>query len=98
MWILKNPTRLLSSLDQLYARTATAVKRFVFLTLYTSIPHNLLTSGINNLVHNSFRKKDGSVRNTHIKVTKAKGCFTHDINGGGNGMYIADMQNDIIFN
>ena len=41
-------------------------------------------------MHNAFRKKDESVRYTHIKVTRAKGHFTHDINGGGDGMYTAD--------
>ena len=35
-------------------------------------------------------ERDRSVRYTHIKVTRAKGYFTHDINGGGNGMYTAD--------
>ena len=43
-----------------------------------------------SLIHNAFRKKDGSVRYTHIKVTRAKGYFTHDINGGGDNMYTAD--------
>ena len=64
--------------------------RLNFSTLYTSIPHDLLKSRISNLVHNAFRKKDGSVRYTHIKVTRAKGYFTHDINGGGDNMYTAD--------
>ena len=41
-------------------------------------------------MHNAFRKKDESVRYTHIKVTRAKPYFTHDINGGRNGMYTAD--------
>ena len=91
MWILKNSTSLLSSsLDQLDVRTATSVQTFDFSTLYTSIPHDLLKSRISNLVHNTFRKKDGSVRYTHIKVTRAKGYFTHDINGGGDRMYPAD--------
>ena len=90
MWILKNSTSLLSSLDQLDVRTATSVQTFDFSTLYTSIPHYLLKSRISNLVHNAFRKKDGSVRYTHIKVTRAKGYFTHDINGGGDNMYTAD--------
>ena len=90
MWILKNSTRLLSSLDQLDVRAATLVQTFDFSTLYTSIPHDLLKSGISNLVHNAFRKKDGSVRYTHTKATREKGCFTHDINGGGDGMYTAD--------
>ena len=90
MWILKNSTSLLSSLDQLDVHTATSVQTFDFSTLYTSIPHDLLKSRISNLVHNAFRKKDGSVRYTHIKVTRAKGYFTHDINGGGDNMYTAD--------
>ena len=90
MWILKNSTSLLSSLDQLDVRTATSVQTFDFSTHYTSIPHDLLKSRISNLVHNAFRKKDGSVRYTHIKVTRAKGYFTHDINGSGDNMYTAD--------
>ena len=90
VWILKNSTSLLSSLDQLDVRTATSVQTFDFSTLYTSIPHDLLKSRISNLVHNAFRKKDGSVRYIHIKVTRAQGYFTHDINGGGDNMYTAD--------
>ena len=92
MWILKNSTSLLSSLD---VRTATSVQTFDFLTLYTSIPHSLLKSRISNLVHNAFRKKDGSVRYTHIIVRRTKGYFIHDTNGGGDNMYTADnMQNN----
>ena len=53
-------------------------------TLYTSIPHDLLKSRISNLVHNHIKSY------THIKVTRAKGYFTHDINGGGDNMYTAD--------
>ena len=49
-----------------------------------------MKSRISNLVHNAFRKKDGSVRYTHIKGTRAKGYFTHDINSGGDAMYTAD--------
>ena len=48
------------------------------------------------LVHNAFRKKDRSVRYTHIKVTRAKGYFTHDINGGGDSMYTVDNVCKII--
>ena len=86
MWILKNSTSLLSSLDQLDVCTATSVQTFDFSTIYLSIPHDLLKSRISNLVHNVFRKKDGSVRYTHIKVTKAQGYFTH----AGGDMYTAD--------
>ena len=91
MSILKNSTSLLSSLNQLDVHIATSVQTFDFSTLYTSIPQDLLKSRISNLVHNAFRKKDRSIRYTHIKVTRAnaKGYFTHDINGGRN-MYTAD--------
>ena len=90
MWIPKNSTSLLSSLHQLDVHTATSVQTFDFSTLYTSIPNDLLKSRISNLVHNAFRKKDGSVRYTHIKVTRAQGYFTHDIDGSGDNMYTAD--------
>ena len=49
MWILKNSTSLLSSLDQLDVRTATSVQTVDFSTLYTSIPHDLLKSKISIL-------------------------------------------------
>ena len=81
---------MLSSIDQLDVRTAASVQTFDFSTLYISIPHDLLKSRISNLVHNAFREKDGSVRYTHIKVTRAQGYFTHDINGCGDNMYTAD--------
>ena len=90
MWIPKNSASLLSSLDPLDVCIATSVQTFDFSTLYTSIPHDLLKSGISDIVHSAFRKKDGSVRYTHIKVTRAKGYFTDDINGGRDIMYIAD--------
>ena len=58
--------------------------------------HYNLKSRISNLVHNAFRKKDGSVRYTHIKLTRAKGYFTHDINGGGDNMFTADSICEMI--
>ena len=63
---------------------------FDFSIIYTSIPHNLLKSSISNLVHSAFRKKDGSVRYTHIKVTRSKGYFTHGVNGGGDNRHTAE--------
>ena len=83
-------TKVLSTIKGGLVRTATSVQTFDFSTLYTSIPHDLLKSRISDLVHNAFVKKDGSVRYTHIKAIRAKGYFTHDINGGGNGIYTAD--------
>ena len=102
MQILKNSTSLLSSLDQLNVCTAMSIQTLDFSTLYTSIPHDLLKSRISNLVHNAFRKEDGSVRYTNIKVARAQSYFTHDINGSGDNMYTAEkickMIEFLIFN
>ena len=89
MWILKNSTSLLSSLDQFDVRIATSVQTFDFTKFYISIPHDLLKSRVSNLVHNAFRKRDRSIRYTHIKVTRSEGYLTHDINSAGDNMYAA---------
>ena len=72
MWIVKNSSSLLSSLDQLDVRTATSVQTYDFSTLDTSIPHNLLKSRITALVLNSFKRRYGNNRYTHIKITSGR--------------------------
>ena len=67
VWILKNSTSLLSSLEKLDVRYAKSVQTFDFSTLYTSIPHDLFESRISTIIQNSFKKKDGSIRHTYIK-------------------------------
>ena len=89
MWIVKNSTSLLSSLDQLDVRTATSVQTYDFSTLYTSVLHNLLKSRITTLTHNSFKKRNGSNRYTHIKITSGKGYSIDTINPGGDNLYTA---------
>ena len=91
MWIVKNSTSLLSSLDQLDVRTATSIQTYDFSTLYTSIPQNLLKSRITALVHNSLKRRDGSNRYTHIKIRSGKGYFIDTINPGGGNLYTADQ-------
>ena len=91
MWIVKTSTSLWSSLDQLDVRTATSVQTYDFSTLYTSIPHNLLKSRITALIHNSFKRRNGSNRSTHIKITSGKGYFIDTINPGGDNLYTADQ-------
>ena len=91
MWIVKNSTSLLSSLDQWDVRTATSVQTYDFSTLYTSIPHNLLHSRITALVNNSFKRRDGSNRYTHIKITSGKGYFIDTISPSGDNLYTADQ-------
>ena len=86
-----NSTSLLSSLDQLNVRTATSVQTYDFSTLYTSIPYNLLKSRITALIHNSFKRRNGSNRYTHIKIMSGKGYFIETINPGGDNLYTADQ-------
>ena len=74
MWIVKNSTSLLSSLDQLDVRTATSVQTYDFSTLYTSIPHNLLRSRFTALIHNSFNKRrNGSTDKPTSKLRVERG-------------------------
>ena len=60
MWILKNSTNLLSSLGHLGVHKATSIQTFDFSTLYTSIPHDLLKSRMNNIINNAFKHKNGA--------------------------------------
>ena len=78
MWILKNSTNLLSPLDHLGVYRAPSVQTFHFSTLYTSIPHDLLKSRMNNIINNVFKHKNGATQYTHIKVCRNKSYFTSD--------------------
>ena len=66
-------------------------RHVTFLTLYTPIPHNLQKSPITTLVHNSFKRRNGSNRYTHIKITGEKGYFIDTINPGGDNLYTTDQ-------
>ena len=78
MWILKNSTNLLSPLGHLGVHRATSIQTFDFSTPYTSIPHDLLKSRMNNIIDNAFKHKNGATRYTYIKVGRNKSCFTSD--------------------
>ena len=65
--------------------------RHDFSTLYTSIPHNLLKFRITALIHNSFKRRKGSNRYIHVKITSGKGYFINTINAGGDNLYTADQ-------
>ena len=84
MWILKNSTNLLSSLGHLGVHRATSIQTFDFSTLYTSIPHDLLKSRMNNIINNAFEHKNRAARYNHIKVGRNKSYFTSDPLSGDN--------------
>ena len=62
--IVRNSTSLLSSLDQLYVRTATSVQTYDSLALYTSIPHNLLKSQI-TVLYTTHSRREMEVTDVH---------------------------------
>ena len=82
MWILQNCTNLLSSLSYLEVHRATSIQTFDFSTLYTSVPHDLLKSRMNNLRNDAFKHKNGAAGYTHIEVGRNESYFTSDpLNG-----------------
>ena len=97
MWILKNSTNLLSSLGHLGVHKATSIPTFDFSTLYSSIPHDLLKSRMNNIINNAFKHKNGATRYTHIKVGRNKSYFTSDSLNGDNKYTANDICKMIEF-
>ena len=97
VWILKNSTNLLSSLGHLRVYRATSIQTFNFSTLYTSIPHDLRMSRMNNIINNAFKHKNGATRYTHIKVGKIKSYFTSDPLNGDNKYTANDICKMIEF-
>ena len=65
---------------------------FDFSTLYTSIPHDLHKSRMNNIIHNAFKHKHGATRYTCIKVGKNKSYFTSDLLNGDNKYTANDIR------
>ena len=97
MWILKNSTNLLSSLGHLGVHKATSIQTFDFSTLYTSIPHDLLKSRMNNIINNAFKHKNGATQYTHIKVGRNKSHLTSDPLNGDNKYTANDICKMIEF-
>ena len=97
MWILKNSTNLLSSLGHLGVHRATSIQTFDFSTLYTSIPHDLLKSRMNNIINNAFKHKNGVTRYTLIKVGRNRSYFTSDPFNGDNKYTANDICKMIEF-
>ena len=97
MWILKNSTNLLSLLGHLGVHRAPSLQTFDFSTLYTSIPHDLLKSRMNNIINNAFKHKNGATRYTHIKVARNKSYFTSDPLNGDNKYTASDICKMIEF-
>ena len=97
MCIFKNCTNLLSSLAHLGVRKATSIQTFDFSTLYTSIPHDLLQSRMNNIISNAFKQKNGATRYTHIEVGRNKSYFTNDPLHGDNKYIAGDICKMIEF-
>ena len=50
-----------------------------------------MLSRIPTLVNNSFKRRDGSNRYIHIKITDGNGYFVDTINPGGDNLYTGDQ-------
>ena len=87
----------MSSLGHLGVHRATSIQTFDFSTLYTSIPHDLLKSRMNNIINNAFEYKNGATRYTHIKVGRNKSYFTSDPLNGDNKYTANDICKMIEF-
>ena len=88
---------MMSSLGHLGVHKATSIQTFDFSTLYTSIPHDLLKSRMNNIINNAFKHKNGATRYTHIKVGRNKSYFTSDPLNGDNKYTANDICKMIEF-
>ena len=97
MWILKNSTNLLPSLGHLGVYRAASIQTFDFSTLYTSIPHDLLKSRMNNIINNALKHKNEATRYIHIKIGRNKSYFTSDALNGGNKYTVNDICKMIQF-
>ena len=86
-----------NTLGHLGVHRPTSIQRFDFSTLYTSIPHDLLKSRINNIINNVFKHKNGATRYTHIKVGRNKSYFTSDPLNGDNKYTASDIYKMIEF-
>ena len=97
MCIFKNSTNLLSSLAHLGVHKATSIQTFDFPMMYTSIPHDLLKSRMNNIINNAFKHKNAATQYTHIKVGRNKSYFTNDPLNGDNKYNANDICKMIEF-
>ena len=59
MWILKNFTNLLSSLDQLGVHKVPAVQTFDFSIFYTFVSHDLPMSHMDDIIITALKHKNG---------------------------------------
>ena len=58
--------------------------------MYTSFPHDLLKSYMNNIINNAFKHNNGATRYTHIKFGRNKSYFTNNSINGDNKYTASD--------
>ena len=88
----KDSTKLLWSLAHLGGYKATSIQTFKFSILYTSIPHDLLKSCMNNIINNALWHKNGAARYCHIEVGRDKSYFANDPLGVDNKYTASDIS------
>jgi hypothetical protein len=85
MWILKNSQDLLDNLKSRSFSQVSSIKTFDFLTLYTTLPHDVSKTSLKQTIHKAFsHRNDGSkfvvlgYNTTYFlnKIQKSKTCYS----------------------
>ena len=78
MWILKNSKELLEHLKSPNFIHITSIISFDFLTLYTTIPHDKLTSRLAGIIRNYFMFKNGNLRYKYLVLGHEDSYFVKE--------------------
>jgi hypothetical protein len=87
MWILKNSKDFLDNLQSRSFSHVSSIKTFDFSTLYTTLPHNKLTTRLKETIHKAFSHRNyGSkfvvlgCNSTYFssKIQRGKTCYSEE--------------------
>ena len=78
MWILTNSKELLENLKAQSLYYVNSIKSFDFSTLYTTIPHDKLTSKLKAIINQCFFHKNGNRRFQYVAIGYKDAYFVRD--------------------
>ena len=97
MWILKNSKELLEHLQSPNFNHITSIKSFDFSTLYKTIPHQKLKSGLATIIRNSFIHKNGNRRYKFLVLGREGPYFVKEHSDSKNKYTEDDIVNMLEF-
>ena len=84
MWILKNSKYLQETLSYRSQYVCNIIKTFDFSTLYTTIPHTLLTSRIKKMIQHYLSRKNGEQTYQYLVIDRDKSYFVKSLSLSNN--------------